>query len=116
MLKVKVDARVPVPMHLDLSAYRGGLGLQPGEVAMATIEENLSAVGSTEATPVATMNENFVSQLMSMGFSENGSRRAVMATQSVDAETAMNWVFEHMEDPDFNEPIAAVNAPTANAL
>lgn len=43
-------------------------------------------------------------QLTSMGFSENGCRRAAIATHNADPETAMNWIFEHMEDPDFNDP------------
>jgi uncharacterized UBP type Zn finger protein len=45
-----------------------------------------------------------VEQLMSMGFSENGCKRAALATSNADAETAMGWIFEHMEDPDFNNP------------
>jgi ubiquitin carboxyl-terminal hydrolase 5/13 len=40
-----------------------------------------------------------------MGFSENGSKRAAVATQNVSADTAMEWVFAHMEDPDFNDPV-----------
>ena len=40
-----------------------------------------------------------------MGFSENGSRRAALATQNISADVAMGWVFEHMEDANFNDPL-----------
>lgn len=50
------------------------------------------------------VDEGLVAQLTSMGFSENGCRRAAIATGNADPETAMNWIFEHMEDADFNDP------------
>ena len=40
-----------------------------------------------------------------MGFSENGSKRACVAVNNANADVAMNWVFAHMEDPDFNSPL-----------
>lgn len=39
-----------------------------------------------------------------MGFNEHGCRRAALATGN-NTEAAMEWVFAHMEDPDFNEPL-----------
>uniref|UniRef100_A0A6S9IZW9 Ubiquitinyl hydrolase 1 n=2 Tax=Heterosigma akashiwo TaxID=2829 RepID=A0A6S9IZW9_HETAK len=45
-----------------------------------------------------------VASLVAMGFSENGCRRACLATQNANVEVAMNWVLEHMGDPDFNDP------------
>ena len=39
-----------------------------------------------------------------MGFSENACRRAAIAVNNAGADQAMAWVFEHMEDPDFNDP------------
>lgn len=41
-----------------------------------------------------------------MGFSENGCRRACVATGNTSVESAMEWVMGHMEDDDFNEPLA----------
>ena len=100
--------RVQVPESLDLTAYRA-TSLQPGEVQM--LEDAPVSTTSTTA-PVAqvegskfTPDETIVAQLLSMGFSENGSRRAVIATHNSDPETAMAWVFEHMDDANFNEPI-----------
>jgi uncharacterized UBP type Zn finger protein len=48
-----------------------------------------------------------VAQLMAMGFSENGSRRAALATSNAGADAAMEWVFAHMEEPGFNDPLPA---------
>jgi ubiquitin carboxyl-terminal hydrolase 5/13 len=45
-----------------------------------------------------------------MGFSENGSKRAAVATNNGNVEAAMEWVLAHMEEPSFNDPL-----PTANA-
>jgi ubiquitin carboxyl-terminal hydrolase 5/13 len=34
-----------------------------------------------------------------MGFSENRCSRAIINTGNTGVEVAMNWIFEHMEDP-----------------
>ena len=46
-----------------------------------------------------------VAQLVGMGFSENGSRRAALAVNNASMEAATEWVFQHMEDANFNDPI-----------
>ena len=46
---------------------------------------------------------NLVDQLTMMGFSENGCKRAAIATNNGAIDIAMNWILEHMEDPDFND-------------
>lgn len=107
---VKIDARVPMPEQLDISEYRSQ-GLQPGEVEMPSDEV---------ATPAATASElaadeEIVNQLISMGFSENGCRKAAIATGNASADEAMNWVFAHMEDPDFNDPPKAPSKATSTA-
>jgi ubiquitin carboxyl-terminal hydrolase 5/13 len=104
-VQVKINARIDVPEELDLTAYRAA-GPQPDERLMA--EDSAPAAGTT-ATAAAAAAEAFVpdaslvEQLMGMGFSANGCTRAAIATRNADAETAMNWIFEHMEDPDFND-------------
>jgi ubiquitin carboxyl-terminal hydrolase 5/13 len=98
----KILLEVPMPETLDLNQYRGH-GLSPGEKEI--IENNNSgSVGAAQAAPVFTIDEELVMNLVSMGFSENGCRRAAIATNNADMETAMNWILEHMEDPDFNAP------------
>ena len=38
-----------------------------------------------------------------MGFSAEGCKKALINTGN-NIEAAMNWVFEHQSDPDFNTP------------
>lgn len=45
-----------------------------------------------------------LAQLTSMGFSENGCRRALAATGGGSMEAALEWVLVHMEDANFNDP------------
>ena len=54
-------------------------------------------------------------QLVAMGFSANGATRAALATSNADGETAMNWVLEHMEDADFNDPITEPSAASSGS-
>ena len=42
-----------------------------------------------------------------MGFSTEGCKRALINTGNNDIEAAMNWVFEHQSDPDFDTPYQA---------
>ena len=44
---------------------------------------------------------------MEMGFSENESKRAALATNNTGANEGMDWVLSHMNDPDFNDPLPA---------
>jgi ubiquitin carboxyl-terminal hydrolase 5/13 len=82
--QVKIDASVPVPDILDLNHLRA-TGLQPGEEPMAETQTADAPGQSTTITP----DEGLVAQLVSMGFSENGCRRAAIATKNADAEVAM---------------------------
>eukprot|EP01041_Mallomonas_annulata_P000535 gene535-1023_t len=103
----KVDAIVAVPDTLDLRHLRAQ-GLQSGEIPMSesTATGGIGIGGGVSVTPDTTVvvDEMLVLQLMEMGFSENGCRRAALATNNAPAEVAMGWIFEHMEDPDFNDP------------
>jgi ubiquitin carboxyl-terminal hydrolase 5/13 len=83
--QVKVGAKVAVPELLDLREMRAS-GLQPGETPMEEAAD----------TSVPKADAGVVAQLMSMGFSENGSTRAALACGG-DPEAAVAWVFEHIE-------------------
>jgi ubiquitin carboxyl-terminal hydrolase 5/13 len=55
-----------------------------------------------ESAPAAaepTFDQGSLDQLLAMGFPENRCKRAMMNTGNSGAEAAMNWLFEHMEDP-----------------
>ncbi|CAN8064539.1 unnamed protein product [Agarophyton chilense] len=95
----KLEVSVPLPEELDLGHLRG-TGLMDGEVLMP--EDAPEQV--VEQPQAIIPDSGIVAQLVSMGFSENGSKRAAIATKNESAEASMEWVFSHMEDPDFNDP------------
>ncbi|CAF4829127.1 unnamed protein product, partial [Rotaria socialis] len=52
-----------------------------------------------------------------MGFSIEGCKKALVNTGNNSIEAAMNWVFEHQVDPDFDTPYLVSNkssTPTAD--
>lgn len=51
-----------------------------------------------------------VATLVEMGFSKDASEKALFMTQAKGAsvENAMEWINEHIEDTDFNEPLLIV--------
>lgn len=51
------------------------------------------------AAGVPEFNVAAMSQLEAMGFPTIRCQKALLATGNSDAETAMTWLFEHMEDP-----------------
>jgi ubiquitin carboxyl-terminal hydrolase 5/13 len=71
-------------------------------------EEELPDDGPSGAAPSApsfTPNEAALEMLMSMGFPRVRCEKALHATGNGDAEIAAAWLFEHMEDPDIDEPL-----------
>lgn len=102
----KLDSKVPMPDSLDLEPYRGR-GIQAGEEELPADEASGGRGESNVAqAPAETLpDEELVAQLLSMGFGENGCRRACVAVQNSSVDAAMNWVLEHMEDQDFNDPM-----------
>ena len=115
----KIDARVPVPETLDLSMYARD-GIHATEVEMPNPENNSAQSPPSETTSAATTtpvaDPDIVAQIMSMGFSENGASRAALATGNSSADMALNWVFEHMEDRDFNDPPQVNTASNAASV
>ncbi|XP_015896842.1 ubiquitin carboxyl-terminal hydrolase 14 isoform X2 [Ziziphus jujuba] len=93
----KLDVYIDVPDIIDISHMRSK-GLQPGEELLPEGEE----VESNK--PVA--NEDIVSQLVSMGFSELHCQKAAINTSNSGVEEAMNWLLSHMDDPDIDAPIS----------
>ena len=104
-----------MPDRLDLSALRGS-GPQPGETLQPEEAQEQpqggggGGGGGAAAAAPALPDDAIVAQLVSMGFGENGSRRAALATGN-SAEAAMEWILGHMEDPDLNDPLPAAEPP-----
>ncbi|KAG1151720.1 hypothetical protein G6F37_005997 [Rhizopus arrhizus] len=82
------------PIELDKYISQGQ---QPGEELLP--EESSSNTGCV------AFNQDDIEQLMAMGFSENRCKRALLNTGHNGAEVAMNWMFEHMEDPEIDDPL-----------
>ncbi|KAI1104367.1 ubiquitinyl hydrolase [Jackrogersella minutella] len=93
----KVDVPVLVgdePFLLD--EYLSS-GLQPEEEPLP--EEDAAAA------PAFAPNEAALDGLMAMGFPRTRCEKALHATGNSDANSAMEWLFGHMEDPDIDEPL-----------
>ncbi len=98
----KLDVIVPMPEELDLE-YLRSTGPSPDEQLLPESEDDNMQIDTPPARPQP--DPGIVSQLMEMGFSANGSKRAALATNNAGAEAGMEYVFAHMNDPDFNDPI-----------
>ena len=105
-----------VPTKLDIPVV---VGDQPFDLdrylsrGLQGDEEPL--VDDLQATPTFVPNEAAVGQLEAMGFPRVRCEKALHATGNSDADTAMNWLFAHMEDPDIDEPLV-LEAPSAGVF
>lgn len=94
----KLDVPVVVgDQPFDLDAYKSP-GLQDNE-------ELLPEDSSTSGAPAFAPNEAALGQLEGMGFPRVRCEKALHVTGNTDSETAMNWLFTHMEDPDIDAPL-----------
>jgi ubiquitin carboxyl-terminal hydrolase 5/13 len=108
--KIEVPLLVPYK-ELSLDAYLGR-GKQAGEEDLPDTAEGSPSLslrhvvlnqtdttGRAEPAAGPAFNADAMNQLVGMGFPEIRAQRALLATGNSDAETAMNWLFAHMEDP-----------------
>jgi ubiquitin carboxyl-terminal hydrolase 5/13 len=105
---IKLEVNLDIPGEIDLSEYKA-TGPHDGEELVPDVEES-----SKSPISKPELSEAALSQLMDMGFGMNGCKRALTAVGGSDAEAAMNWIFEHNVDPDFNDPLPeSDDAPAA---
>jgi ubiquitin carboxyl-terminal hydrolase 5/13 len=103
----KMDCVVNVPERLNIESMRVDAKKDVDAYELLPEDVDMDANAAANAAPAAneiTADDAIVAQLVAMGFSENGSKRAAIATSNASAEVAMEWVFAHSEDPDFNDP------------
>ncbi|UJR35555.1 hypothetical protein I4U23_028308 [Adineta vaga] len=100
----KIDVSMEIPDEIDLNSLRA-TGFQHGETIMPDDDE--SKRHTSGSTSNVHVNEVLLQQLVDMGFSTEGCKRALINTGNSDIEAAMNWVFEHQTDPDFDTPYQA---------
>ena len=81
---------------VDLSTY-----LSPGP------HDSEEKLPDEAAAPAAVFqpNEGALAQLEAIGFPRPRCEKALHATGNAEAEVAMNWLFQHMEDPDIDAPV-----------
>jgi len=92
----KLDVSVDMPLELDLSALKAH-GKLPDEIELQD--------DSVPETPKVSIDETVVAQLMEMGFNPNACKRAVISSGNTGTESAMNWMMQHMDDPDINDAV-----------
>ncbi|GMF14376.1 unnamed protein product [Phytophthora lilii] len=59
------------------------------------------------------VNEDLLTQLTEMGFDDLRSRKALLATDNQGLEVAINWLGDHQDDADIDEPIKFVDLSKA---
>ncbi|XP_078616117.1 ubiquitin carboxyl-terminal hydrolase 5-like isoform X1 [Branchiostoma floridae x Branchiostoma japonicum] len=117
----KLDVSMTIPDELDLEHLRGK-GIQQGEEELPEGEEPPmgepagAGAGATAATATGQkaepeIDEETVIQLSEMGFPTEACRKAVYYTSNCGAEAAMDWIMQHMDDPDFAQPLQIQRAP-----
>lgn len=90
---------------LDLSQYKSN-GFNPETETLLTDDEE---------DDVFTPNATCVSRLSDMGFGSNAIIRALFTTGKLETEPAMNWLFQHIDDPDLNEPFTPPKSDSKNS-
>ncbi len=88
----KHEVEIPIPEKIDIG-FMKGKGFQENEKKLP----KAGAKKSKEADP------GIVATLMSLGFSENASKKA--ALQHSNPDMAAAWLFEHSQDEGINDPI-----------
>ncbi|PHT77166.1 Ubiquitin carboxyl-terminal hydrolase 14 [Capsicum annuum] len=96
----KLDVYIDVPETIDISSMRS-YGIQPGEELLPE-----SAAGDGEQSIKLLADEGIVAQLVSMGFNQLHCQKAAISTSNSGVEAAMDWLLNHMNDPDIDAPIS----------
>jgi len=87
---------------LDLEQFRS-IGQQTDE---ELLPEDIAMGGVASSSNKRFIpNETAVAMLEAMGFPRVRCEKALHATGNIDPEAASLWLFEHMEDPDIDDPV-----------
>ncbi|KAL4158074.1 hypothetical protein PRNP1_003854 [Phytophthora ramorum] len=70
-------------------------------------DEEMKEEGDEMGPP--PVNEDLLTQLKGMGFDDLRSRKALLATDNGGLEVAINWLGDHQDDADIDEPIKFVD-------
>lgn len=95
-VEIKVDVPIIIPDEPFLLDEYISSGLQTDEELLPEEET---------AAPSFVPNEAAVAQLEAMGFPPVRCQKALHATGNQDPNAAMEWLFQHMDDPDIDVPL-----------
>jgi len=104
----KLDVNLEISEEIDFNDLKS-TGPQDGEII---VEDDKKIENSRIVQSKPPIDESAIAQLMEIGFSYNGCKRALVKVGGSDVEAAMNWIFEHNSDPDFNDPLPEDNNAT----
>ena len=93
---IKTDVPLTLPESFDIKDFQNPQVLEDGEVEVHDVDEDdHSFKPNTEA----------LNNLQQMGFPEGRATKALYLTGNSDTEAAMNWLFQHLEDPTIDDQI-----------
>jgi len=107
-----VPTKVNIPVVVGDEPFRLDDYKSPGYQP----SEELLPEDAIESKPSFAANEEAAQQLEGMGFPRNRCEKALHATGNVDANTAMEWLFAHMEDPDIDAPLDLGGQASASSV
>jgi len=99
----KIEVNIQMDLEIDLNQYKLEGSKDDKDLFPNNNDVKVSEMSTN--TPAVSIKEESLAQLLDMGFSLNGCQRALMTVGGSDVQGAMNWIFEHNGDPDFNDPL-----------
>ncbi|CAJ0638478.1 14343_t:CDS:10 [Entrophospora sp. SA101] len=100
-----VPRKISVPILFKKDTLTFDKYLAKGRQENETLLPEESSTGNQEPS----INESDLNQLLLMGFPEIRCKKALIVTGNNGADVAMNWLFEHMDDPDIDIPMTINN-------
>ncbi|CAH8596699.1 unnamed protein product [Schistosoma margrebowiei] len=112
-LDVDIELKSSVGNHgntewfIDLNSLRAPNGSRPlpGEQLMPTGDEIKCEQMKTDDDDVQP-DVTIINDLLVMGFTLEAAQKACKFTQNTSVENATNWLMEHLDDPDLNDPLS----------
>jgi len=106
LYKSDVDVPLVVPQEpMAFDSYIVPRGVQPRETALP--EDDTSTSSALSLPP---LNEAAFAQIQEMGFPAVRVEKALRMTGNESADAAMQWLFQHMDDPDIDIPYAGTSS------
>ncbi|EDO14465.1 hypothetical protein Kpol_219p1, partial [Vanderwaltozyma polyspora DSM 70294] len=88
---------------LDIRNYQAKAANPESEVLLEDADENYTFIPNQET----------INQLSEMGFTENAITRALYYSGNGNTEATMNWLLQHMDDTNLNDPFEVPQKATS---